>query len=124
MRNSLFCESYGFLLYGNDLAYFLDSEVSVDTDDDDDDDLTPIDTCDVPNKSRIVYIRDFLEQLPELKTYDETKAAFSALPPVIRHQLQLEHPQLGRDLLDVVFRWENSYDSPGMSFLLKLSMFK
>ena len=88
------------------------AEVDTD-DDDDDDDLAPIDSVDVPNTSSIVYIRDFLEQLPELKTFDDTKSAFASLPAVVRHQLRLEHPQVGRDLLDAVFRWENSFDSPG-----------
>jgi hypothetical protein len=59
---------------------------SADLDEDDDSDLEPIDSVDVACKSKIVYIRDFLEGLPELKTYDEVAAAFSALPAVTRNQ--------------------------------------
>ena len=95
---------------------------AVDTDDDDDDDLAPIDSVEIPNKSSIVYIRDFLEKLPDMKTFDETKTAFSSLPVVVRHQLQLEHPQVGRDLLEAVFRWENSFESPGNFFVISVRL--
>ena len=108
-------------LYAIMIFYYLGAKntAAVDTDDDDDD-LAPIDSVEVPNKSSIVYIRDFLEKLSDLKTFNETKSAFSSLPVVVRHQLQLEHPQVGRDLLDAVFRWENSFESPGNFFLLFL----
>merc|ERR1711997_260702 len=63
-------------------------------------------------KSKIVYIRDYLEKLPELKTYDDNLSAFKALQPVIKHQLKYDHVQVGKDLLDAVFRWENDFDQP------------
>ncbi len=49
------------------------NDVLDEDDDDDDDDLAPIDSVDVPSKSGIVYIRDFMERLPAMKTYDETR---------------------------------------------------
>ena len=91
-------------------------ENSIDSDDDnEDDDLKPIESMDVPDHNqitKIVYIRDFLEKLPELKTYDETATAFKTLPNVIKHQLIYDHEQVGRDILDAVFRWENDFDQP------------
>ena len=84
-------------------------------DDDDDDDLKPIESMDVPDhdpKTKIVYIRDFLEKLPEIKTYDETTTVLKMLPNVIQHQLIFDHEQVGKDLLDAVFRWENDFDQP------------
>ena len=83
-------------------------------DEDDDSDLEPIDTLDVPSKSKVVYIRDFLEGLPQWKTFDDAKCGFESLPSVIRHQLGYEHPQIGRDLLDAVFGWENVFECPGI----------
>jgi hypothetical protein len=91
-------------------------ETKEEIDEDDDSDLEPIDTLDVPSKSGLVYIRDFLEGLPEMKTFDETRAAFSALPTIVKHQLGFEHPQVGRDLIDAVFGWENTFESPGSYF--------
>merc|ERR1712136_346072 len=70
---------------------------------------------DVPNndpKTKIVYIRDFLEKLPEIKTYDETATVLKTLPNVIQHQLKFDHEQVGKDILDAVFRWENDFDQP------------
>ena len=93
----------------------ISSTISVDSDDDDDDDLEPIESMDVPEnneKTKIVYIRDYLEKLPELKTYDDNLSAFKALQPVIKHQLKYDHVQVGKDLLDAVFRWENDFDQP------------
>ena len=83
-------------------------------DEDDESDLEPIDTLDAP--SGLVYIRDFLEGLVEMKTFDKTRAAFFALPTIVRHQLGFEHPQVGLDLIDAFFRWENTFESPGSSF--------
>ena len=83
--------------------------------DDDEDDLQPIESMDVPDhdqKTKIVYIRDFLEKLPEIKTYDETATVLRNLPNVIKYQLVFDHEQVGKDLLDAVFRWENDFDQP------------
>ena len=91
------------------------NENQIDSDDDDDDDLTPIESMDVPDndpKTKIVYIRDFLEKLPEIKTYDETATVLKILPNVIRYQLKFDHEQVGKDILDAVFRWENDFDQP------------
>ena len=90
------------------------SKESVDSDDDEDDDLKPIESLDVPQHkaTKIVYIRDFLEKLPELKTYDETAEVLKVLPNVIKHQLIYDHGQVGQDILDAVFRWENDFDQP------------
>ena len=99
----------------NKTADLAASEVPIDSDDDDDDDLKPIESMDAPNhddKTKIVYIRDFLEKLPELKTYDDTAMALKNLPNVIKHQLIYDHEQVGRDILDAMFRWENDFDQP------------
>ena len=83
--------------------------------DDDEDDLQPIESMDVPHhdhKTKIVYVRDFLEKLPEIKTYDETVTVLRTLPNVIKHQLIFDHEQVGKDLLDALFRWENDFDQP------------
>lgn len=94
----------------------------LDEDDDDDDDLEAIDSLDPPASSKVIYIRDFLEGLPESKSYDETKTLFSALPTIIQHQICYEHPQVGKDLLDVIFGWENSFESPDLDELKKTNL--
>ena len=90
------------------------NDILIDSDDDDDD-LQPIESMDVPDhdqKTKIVYIRDFLEKLPEIKTYDETATVLKTLPNVIKHQLLCDHEQVGKDILDAIFRWENDFDQP------------
>lgn len=95
---------------------FKSSEDKIDSDDDeDDDDLKPIETLDVPPQNettKIVYVRDFLEKLPEFKTYDEMSEALKTLPNIIKHQLLYDHGQVGIDVLNAVFRWENDFDQP------------
>ena len=81
-------------------------------DDDDDDDLDPIETLDAPTKCQIAYIRDFIDVLKEDKPYDEKLSLFQSLPNVVLHQLKLEHPQVGRDLLDLLVQWTNDFDCP------------
>lgn len=71
-----------------------------------------MDVPDHDQKTKIVYIRDFLEKLPEIKTYDETATVLRNLPNVIKYQLVFDHEQVGKDLLDAVFRWENDFDQP------------
>lgn len=90
--------------------------------DDDDDDLEAIESLDALPQHNVTYIRDFLERLPELKTFDEMNGSLSSLPNVIRYQLAYEHPQVGRDLLDAVFRWENEFDSGHFDELRKRSL--
>merc|ERR1719273_272907 len=41
-----------------------------------------------------------------------TLEAFKVLPNIIRHQLIYDHSQVGKDIMDVVFRWENDFDQP------------
>jgi len=84
----------------------------LDDDDDDDDDLDPIETLDAPTKCQIAYIRDFVDVLNEDKPYEEKLDLFQSLPNVVLHQLKLEHPQVGKDLLDLLVHWTNDFDCP------------
>jgi hypothetical protein len=85
-----------------------DDKVDIlDEDDDDDDDLEPIETLDALSSTKMAYLRDFIETLSEEKTSKETLADFSALPNLVKHQLQHEHPQVGVDLINALFRWQN-----------------
>ncbi len=56
-------------------------------DDEDDDDLAPIESNIPLSPNKPIYIRDFLEGLPESKTYDDTKGLFSELPRIVRNQV-------------------------------------
>ena len=86
--------------------------VSDDEDDDDDDsDLESIDTLAADHESRIKFLRNFLELFPEMEKYDDVASALEVLSPIIRHQLGLEHPDIGKELLDCVFFYENEFSS-------------
>ena len=78
--------------------------------DDDDSDLDPIESDMAPTKSDIKYLRHFLEKMPEMKQHSQVSSAFHDLPRIIKHQLTLEHPQIGKDLVRQVFLWENEFD--------------
>ena len=80
--------------------------------DDDDSDLEPIESNEPPSKVNLVYIRDFLEN--EYKTYDEMEVALKTMPKILECQLQLEHVQVAKDVLDSMFRWENEFDVPAL----------
>jgi hypothetical protein len=84
-----------------------DDKVDILDEDDDDDDLEPIETLDALSSTKMAYLRDFIETLSEEKTSKETLADFSALPNLVKHQLQHEHPQVGVDLINALFRWQN-----------------
>ncbi len=98
------------------------NDVEDDDDDEDDDDFEPIETLDAPVLCKVAYIRDFLESFAEEKPYDEWMAIFAALPNIARHQVSLEHPQLGIDLLNKLVRWENDFDCAQMETLRKRSL--
>ena len=85
--------------------------VSDDEDDDDDSDLEPIDNLEADNQSKIKFLRNFLELFPEMDKYDDVSSALVVLPNIIRHQLALEHPDIGKELLDSVFFYENEFSS-------------
>ena len=90
--------------------------------DDDDDDLEPIETLEAPTKCDISYIRDFIESLSEEKPYDERVAIFSTLPNIIRHQIKLEHPQVSRQLLNLLIEYTNDYECPQIDTYRKRSL--
>ena len=100
----------------------LKSRQESDDEDDDDDDLEPIESLNAMQKSNVAYIRDFIEDLGEFKTYDEIHSAFSSLPNVIKYQLGREHPQVGQDLINILVRWDNEYDSPEIDQFRKRSL--
>jgi hypothetical protein len=87
--------------------------------DDDDSDLEPIDTLDAPSENNIKFLRHFLEQFPEIEKFEETRSALSALPGVIRHQLALEHPEIGKEILESVFLWENQFEAAELDDIRK-----
>lgn len=71
-------------------------------DDDEDDDLKPIDSMDVPKKktkATIYFLRQFVETLPELESYDEFRELFARLPMLIERQLPLEHGEVSQSYL-------------------------
>ena len=90
--------------------------------DDDDDDLEPIDDLEPPKENKIKYIRNFLEDLPVMKTHDEVMAAFNVLPSIIKNQLGFEHPKLGHELIDFIFVWENEFEDPKLDETQKMSL--
>ena len=79
--------------------------------DDDDDDLEACESNEAPSAVKIHYVRDYLDQIGDLKTYDEVESALSAMPAILQHQLRLEHVQVAKDVLDAMFRWENQFDA-------------
>lgn len=85
--------------------------ISDDEDDDDDSDLEPIDNLEADEQSKIKFLRNFLELFPEMDKYDDVSSALVVLPNIIRHQLALEHPDIGKELLDSVFFYENEFSS-------------
>ena len=93
-----------------------------DDEDDDDDDFEPIETLEAPMKCDIAYIRDFIENFNDQKTYDEVQSIFSYLPNIIKYQMQHEHPQVGLDLLNILVFWENDFDSPELEHCRKTSV--
>ena len=86
-------------------------DVVPDDDDDDDSDLEPIDSLDAEKPTKIKFLRNFLELFPEMDKYDDISSALVVLPNIIRHQLSLEHPEIGKELLDTVFFYENEFSS-------------
>ena len=95
---------------------------SDDDDDDDEDDLEPIETLEAPTKCDIAYIRDFIESLSEEKPYDERVAIFSALPNIIKHQIKLEHPQVSKQLLNLLVDYTNDFECPQIDTYRKRSL--
>ena len=87
------------------------NHVNDDEDDDDDSDLEPIDDLEAEKQSKIKFLRNFLELFPEMDKYDDVSSALVVLPNIIRHQLALEHPEIGKELLDSVFFYENEFNS-------------
>ena len=92
------------------------------SDDDDDDDLEPIETLEAPTKCDIAYIRDFIESLSEEKPYDERVATFSVLPNIIQHQIKLEHPQVAKQLLNLLIDYTNDFECPQIDTYRKRSL--
>ena len=90
--------------------------------DDDDSDLEPIESLEPPAEKKIKYIRQFLEQAPETKEHKELVKMFSGISDVIRHQLALDHADVGRQLLSYTFLWENEFDDPKLDDLRKMAM--
>ncbi len=84
----------------------------VDSDDDDDSDLEPIESLEPPPESKVRYLRDFLEGLPEMKDHSDAERAFRELPAVARRQLEHEHSAVGKELMEAVFLWENEFNDP------------
>ena len=84
--------------------------------DDDDDDLEPIESNHIDHnpeiKVTINYIRDFLDNREDIKTYEEVEHALKRLPLIINNQLKFEHPSLSKEILDSMFSWENDFEQP------------
>ncbi len=89
----------------------LDAKRQISDDDDDDSDLEPIESLDAPVENNIKFLRNFLEKFPELEKYDEVKSALITLPNLIQHQLGLEHEDIGREVLESVYFFENQFDA-------------
>ncbi len=96
-------------------------KVQIDSDDSSSD-LEPIEALEPPTESKIKYIRNFLELLPEMKERDDVAAAFDALPNIVRHQLKHEHVSVGNQLIDVAFFWENEFEDPQLDRGRKASL--
>ncbi len=91
-------------------------------DSDDDSDLEPIESLSAPKDTKVKYVRDFLEGLPDMKTHSEVVDAFETLPTIVRHQLKLEHEDVAKEVLDNVFFWENEFDDAKLDLARKAAL--
>ena len=94
----------------------------IDSDDDDSSDLEQIESLDPVKETKIKYLRNFLEDVPEMKGHEEVLQAFQALPNITRNQLVHEHVSVGLQILDFVFLWENEFEDPVLDKLRKTSL--
>ena len=99
------------------------AEVAENDSDDDESDLEPIETMDVAKKaSSVTYLRHFLEKFVEMENFDDVKDAFCAVPGLVKHQLALEHAEIGENLLDLIFMWENQFENAELDEARKASL--